>query len=161
LILIKVNSDTGGKDTYKMRPTIVEPIAVGESNGRRSTCFAANGEAKHCGQRFALRKVVSLSVLEERKDAVWIALALLRSEFTTPRMAGTTFELVVIWSRAERKYMIIADRGLYVEFPMANARVREEEALADTTILLLTEVERDWVIISRTFHDCPRAFIFQ
>lgn len=144
-----------------MRPTIVEPIAVGESNGRRSTCFAANGEAKHCGQRFAIRKVVSLPILEERKDAVWIALALLRSGFTTPRMAGTTFELVVIWLRAERKYMLIADRGLYVEFPMANARVREEEALADTTILLLAEVERDWVIISRTFHDCPRAFIFQ
>jgi hypothetical protein len=58
----------------------------------------------------------------------------LRSGFTTPRVAGTTFELVVIWLRAVRKYMIIADRGLYVEFPTANARVREEEALADTII---------------------------
>lgn len=51
-----------------------------------------------------------------------------------PRMAATTFELVVIWSRAESKYTLNADRGLHVAFPIANARVGKEEALADTVV---------------------------
>ena len=86
----------------KIRPTMVVPIAVGESKARRSSWEAAKGDARHCGHAPAVLRMLSFPAFCPRNAAVWAMLALVRSGLTAARIAGTTLELVVIWLRAER-----------------------------------------------------------
>ena len=65
----------------------------------------------------------------------WIA-ARISNGSTTASTAGTTFEPVVIWFRADAKLRLVADRGSYDALPMPRALSSADEAPGDTVRFL-------------------------